>query len=106
MNARFRLKDGWELCARTAPEAMGRRGPALYEVVLWEPDPDPSKDAPGETRLRTGASYSGDSWKECFRRLRDELGSKGWLGASLIANEAPSEGAGFEGPVLLAHRQR
>lgn len=87
MNARFRLKDGWEVHARTAPDAMGYYGPAMFEVVLWEPPPNPAEDSPGEMWLRTGASYSGDSWKECFRKLRDELGKKGWLGARLVPRD-------------------
>lgn len=85
MNARFRLKGGWELHARTAPEAMGRHGPALREIILWEPqtsDPD---------RLRTGQSYSGDDWSACFRMLREELEKRGWLSAYLVARQAWGE---------------
>ena len=86
MNARFRLKDGWELRARTAPDALGRYGPALCEIILWEPetnDPD---------RLRTGMSYSGDDWKACFRQLRQEMAQGGvWLSAHLVPIEGGLE---------------
>lgn len=77
MNTRFRLNGGWELHARTPPDAQGPYAPALREIVLWGPEPDPAKDAPGELSLRTGQSYSGDSWKECFRRLRDDQAKNG-----------------------------
>jgi hypothetical protein len=78
---------------------MGRYGPTLREIVLWAPEPDPSKDAPGELTLRTGQSYSGDSWKECFRRLREDQEKHGWLTAKLVPLPM-HDGRGGEGQVL------
>lgn len=73
---------------RTPPDAMSQYGFALREVVLWGPEPDPRDDAPGEMALRTGQSYSGDDWRSCFRRLREDQAKHGWLTAKLVPIEA------------------